>query len=401
VPTAQKGRQGPAHQSSRKSSELSAAGEKHIGGAKNQKAVTKGTWLCQVALLAHWLHRGWLDSTRPSEMLTVLAKPLTEVFAAHPQLIHLVRHYSSCMLQVLAQEHSSNLSDLEIPVEHQSVVAAMPLDARTMLSLGALQVLARKHQWNGHVLQQHGVQELKTEIEAGECDLMVNISEEVLRVVTIVALRLSRCDGKVLTQVGKSTHGVRIGSCQPPGTKVKVGETPQLAVERLVRQKLSALQSNISYGSHSVDTEDRPSRKYGVNSQYFRTLFEGDLSEEDPDSVIVLNRTPEGEADRTSEHEAFVFRDDWVKKASPLFIYAWLTPDEFEYLCGSQGEALLKKWMAELVIDGNGDEEGEAIERDAEDVLSTGGSALASALGKKAPRHPFEDAVEAPSLYKL
>jgi len=221
--------------------------------------------------------------------------------------------------------------------------------------------------WTGRLFKQHGMQELMAEIRAGDCDLVADAENRVLRVVTIVALRLRSVDGLVLTQVGKVVKGVCISSCQPPGTKVKVGEYPKMAVDRLIQQKLTALSSRISVTSHSIDEEDRVSRKYGVNSRYMRTLFEGSLSASEEDYMMVVPRggrlssgwsdptvsrasTISRIIDPTPLYDAFIFRSEWEKKPSTLFVYAWLSQGDFALLSSKKGAAFLQRWLSELTV---------------------------------------------------
>jgi len=337
-----------------------------------EQAVEKGAWISTVALWAHWMHRGWLVATKASELLTVQAEPFLEVLSAHVDVVPLAQTYSNCLLSALEQEPNETLTDLELGITHQSVVAAMPLDMRIQLSEAAMAVLEGKHQWSGRLFQQQGVQELYEEIQSGDCDLMVDAKENVKRVVTIVALRLSRSDGAILTQIGKSTKGVIMSSCQPPGSKIKVGEYPKIAVERLVNQKLTDLGDSIFIESHSVDEEERLSRKYGVSSTYMRTLYQATLKDEPADYMLPLGRVERVSTssapvtkiakgisqvcksksfDPTAQYEAFVFNKDAQKPSGTTFIYAWLSPDDFTFLSSEAGKAQLQNWVGELKME--------------------------------------------------
>jgi len=318
-------------------------------------AATKGAWISEAAILAHWLHRGWLDATQTSELITVQAKPLVGIFASHSELLQFVRAFSQTLLAALEQEPAETLSDLHMLVRHESVVAAMPLDARISLSSAAFEVFMDRNQWSGHVHEPKGVEELKLELENGECDLMVDSLGEVYRSVTIVALRLQRSgngdgDAAVLTQIGKVVNGVWVSHCQPPGTKVKVGESSRMAIQRLIRQKLEAFSGDVHLDSFSVDVEDRPSLKYGLHSKYLRSLFEGDVLEPESGYKLVLHRETEGNVDAPTRFDAFIFRSDWERKAEPLFIYAWLPPEAIDFLESDAGAPLLKQWVDELSL---------------------------------------------------
>jgi len=314
----------------------------------------KGAWISQVALLAHWLHRGWLDASKASELLTIQAQPLVAIFTSHPELIQFVQAYSHALLQALEGELAVNISDIHMHMRHESVLAAMPLDARVSLSSAAFELLCGKNQWSGHVRRSQGVEELQAELKSGECDLMVDSSGEVCRSLTIVALCLQRSgddDAAILVQIGKVIDGRRISKCQPPGTKVKIGENPRMAVERLIGTKLRALSGNVQLDdrvSVNVDEDGRLSLKYGVPSKYLRTLFEGDLSDPASDYMMVLTSRAEDDTGLSTTFEAFVFRSDWERDAEPLFLYAWLPPKTVSFLEGEEGARMLERWVAVL-----------------------------------------------------
>mmetsp|Transcript_1062 Transcript_1062/g.3801 ORF Transcript_1062/g.3801 Transcript_1062/m.3801 type:complete len:910 (+) Transcript_1062:54-2783(+) len=325
--------------------------------AAGMQTVEKGAWLSHVALLAHWLHRGWLDASQASEMLTIQAEPFVVIITSHPDLTQFVWAYSNALLKALEGEPAEDLSDINVHISHESVVAAMPLGARVSLSSAAFEVLCGKNQWSGQLHNSGAARDLQLELESGECDLMVDSSGEVCRSVTIVALRLRRSseeDAPILMQVGKVVHGTQMVKCQPPGTKVKVGENPRTAVERLVSQKLSALSGDIHldrFGTgRSTDEEDRHSMKYGVRSKYLRTVFEAVLSEPESDYKMALACGAQDDAvpSIAFAFEAFVFRRDWEQDAEPLFLYAWLPPKTVSFLEGEEGARMLERWVAVL-----------------------------------------------------
>jgi len=320
-----------------------------------------GDWVSELALWKEWVHRGWLESATPCELLSLQAETFKKVIAGHPDLVPLTQHYSTALLAAIERESPESLTDLSLVVDHASVVAAMPIESRVLMSQAALDVLERKTVWSGHLFQQQGMQELTTEVQAGDCDLVVDKQDRVHRVVCIVAVKLTRHDGCILTQIGKVTKGHTVASCTLPGTKVKVGELPQDAMERLLATKLQVIREGIELGGRSVDEEDRVSKKYGVPSKYRRTLFRANLSQDSSGMGSVIPKAQPVPAepatvpamDLSAEYEAFYFENDLSE--STIFIYAWLRPEDFKVLTrhgsDSPGDALVWAWLGRLFVD--------------------------------------------------
>jgi len=336
----------------------SLSSEEEVGlmdtnNSQTQSKLSHGTWVSEVALFAHWQHRGWLEATTPCEVLIIEAGAFMKVVAGNPDLHQLHLHYSTSLVSALKREPHGTFNDLQLNVAHESVVSAMPVESRVLMSSAAIRVLERRNQWAGRMFQQNGMQELRDEIAAGDCDLLLDTSERVLRVVTIVAVRLEREDGAILTQIGKCIKGQTMASCTLPGTKIRIGEHPQDAVARLLKQKLQAISSGVTLGSRSVDCEERVSKKLGLHSRYSRTLFQAELSEGSEHSGRALQRqaqsflseTPNS-GNATLGYEAFVFQHEWNK--DNIFIYTWLQPQDFDTLTIHSGDPLIQKWVAEL-----------------------------------------------------
>lgn len=360
--------------------------------------VDAGCWISVHALWVHWLHRGWLEASTSCEILTVKAEPFIELcIGSHPELIKLSQDYSSAVFEALKRESRAELSDIHTPVDHFCVLSAMPLESRIQLSWAAMTILQHKVQWSGKLFHPDGLKELENEVEAGDCDLVLEPDESIFRLVTIAALRLERDDGRILTQIGKCIKGQTVVSCTLPGTKLHVGELPGDAVRRLLNNKLRAFTDEVTLSSRIVDTQEKVSKKYGVPSRYMRTLFNAHIL--DPttaaDGIVVIPRlagserslkgdsSPDGAAstattgartapslssmrsglgnalsnlsiaatppdtDHAQLFEAFVFRHE-MEAASTCFIYAWLPQQDYEALTGSGGDEPAHKWVMSL-----------------------------------------------------
>jgi len=63
--------------------------------------LSKGHWVSEMALWTHWVHRGWLEVTTPSELLTVQADAFMKVMSGHQDLAELLRDYSKSLLALV------------------------------------------------------------------------------------------------------------------------------------------------------------------------------------------------------------------------------------------------------------------------------------------------------------
>jgi len=339
--------------------------------APELKQVAEASWVCTFALWVHWLHRGWLEVSGHCELLTVQVEVFVRLLCSYPDLRQITQDYSSAVFDALRGELPGELTDVHSNVTHMSILPTLPVDTRAGISSSAITVLERR-QWAGRLFIQDGLEELKAEIDRGECDLVLEANDEVFRLTTIAALRIERSDC-ILLQLGKCHKGQTIPSCVLPGTKLQPGETPQEAAKRILRRKLEPWKDQVLLRGRSFDVQERVSRKYGVPSRYMRSLFSAQMvaDGDDQDATLAVDRRSVGIATRTSlgsassvsdpfhvgrqfqslhDYEAFVFRHE-LARPSPVFIYAWVKPQDVDRLTGKDGDWLVQKWLSELNLD--------------------------------------------------
>merc|ERR1712113_1196317 len=76
-----------------------------------------------------------------------------------------------------------------------------------------------------------------------------------------------------------------------PGTKVKGGESPHLALQRLLDKEFASLSAHVVIDKLEVVSEDRPSHEFGIETRYVRFIFNATLSTEFEPLVITVGRT--------------------------------------------------------------------------------------------------------------
>jgi hypothetical protein len=241
-----------------------------------------------------------------------------------------------------------------------------------------------------------GFEKLWEEVNRGKSVVMVNSKGEVERVVSVVALRIQRDDGRFLVQLGKQDQDsdVVVPSCQMPGGKQERNELTGDTVRRILRQKLEPLATAAGEVLKSDrQVEWKQSKEYKVPTKYYRTVCTTRLRHTPDDLRKVpmahqptsVRRSVPGRASFTSVQSKIsrtsIRSSELILEMSTLELailsqavyaipadrqvafYSWLTPGEFEILSkGPNGEALLLTWLQALHPDGV-DEDGSQMSR--------------------------------------
>merc|ERR1711933_53697 len=66
--------------------------------------------------------------------------------------------------------------------------------------------------------------------------------------------------------------------CMLPGTKVKGGESPHLALQRLLDKEFANFSVHVVIDGLEVVSENRPSHDYGIETRYVRFIFNATLN---------------------------------------------------------------------------------------------------------------------------
>mmetsp|Transcript_85494 Transcript_85494/g.250272 ORF Transcript_85494/g.250272 Transcript_85494/m.250272 type:complete len:972 (+) Transcript_85494:77-2992(+) len=354
--------------------------------------VSCGQWISEITLWSEWKHQGWLDAATNAEVLTISPEGLLKVLARHPATAMLARDYSSAIMLAVQNSPPDSMTDLRLPLDHEIILPFMPPESRAWMSQGALDLM--KQTWS--FFRSRGMQELMDEVKGGKCDLVVDPGGNVTRCVSRVALRLLRTgDGRLLGQVGKCVKGRVEAECMLPGTKVRGGELPNEALQRLLRDKLVRL-STCVFTTHQVYSLDESvDSDYGLQTRYQRTTYHAELSSTstypehsqqlrsrvqllDTASVrssVVKEGVSVGGRERKrwsvamrgsaratrirsmpsvfAGLEAFALPDE--AHGDGFLICSWLTPEDFEWFSvGGGGEAFLKEWVSYLDVEAMG-----------------------------------------------
>jgi len=230
--------------------------------------------------------------------------------------------------------------------------------ARVTMSVAGLNILGRR-------VFKRNLEALTQEILDGKCNLIVENDDKeksVLRVVAVVALRVTNASGQVLAQIGKWKQGTLEPGCTLPGTKIMAGQFPKDALDHFMRVKMSPLKGHVVAGVHEIKVEKKSSPKYGVKSKYIRTIFHAEV---DPEVTISHGE----DAISVGKKHSRIFNimsGTQVSFENPLVeggfavadaadstdvtLYCWMDQDLFSQLLSDSQEAtsLCAKWLGEL-----------------------------------------------------
>merc|ERR1712048_40239 len=115
--------------------------------------------------------------------------------------------------------------------------------------------------------------------------------------VVVLRLYLEGNDERLLVQVGTWSAMNQDKEAKPlfalPSTKVKGGESPHSALQRLLATDCESLAAHIQTDSVEVVSDRRPSDKYGVETSNLRFIFHARLNVDFKALVVLLSDAPE------------------------------------------------------------------------------------------------------------
>lgn len=356
-------------------------------GSASQVAVTSGQWVFEIALWARWRPQGNLEAATACELLKLTFEGFFRALADHLEVIGLVRHYSLALCETLQKEGHTFHLDLGIKVDCDCILVVAPAHIREMLSARPLKTL-RKVTGGlslGSLFQKarKSLEDLRLEVQRGECLLVQDASGKILRVVHVVVLHIQRWDGLVCVRLAKWQNGRGVPALALPGAKVQGEDYPDKAVQQIVEAEFSEMGGALAFGSRQVVVEQRGSESYGLETKYIRRVYKGFVAPHDGSIAGArgqhdegLNEVGSGQAVHeplddgyelfpkpTGKKHSFERRTQrdrqdpitWEAFAVPMrptdgvaTIYAWLRAQDFTMLQADQQRAdeVITEWLA-------------------------------------------------------
>jgi len=209
---------------------------------------------------------------------------------------------------------------------------------------------------------------LEAEVRKKLCTVVHIGVGQVLRVVSLIAVRLERLDGLVLVKLAKWNGQTAEPDCALPGRKYEQGLTPQECLQSLLSGKLACFTGgdvNVLYTERVVQSKE--SKDFGVATKYIKTVVVAQLDDhdrQDPrDPAIEIssrNRTSGSDRATTRNTQRQTYFDPMgdrpvyflpnEDKSGKGTFYAYIKYDELEFFNSSEGERPLSDWVARLDV---------------------------------------------------
>lgn len=232
---------------------------------------------CEAALWCKWKHVGELTASVGCELLAIAPTGLCKCLDQDAVVKHIVLQYGRnfhARLTGLLLPDGEQPNDLFVPfTEFDSILLSLPLKCRQFIG-GAALYNARHSKGRGW---KELADEMAFEVREGKCCIMLNWKGEVERIVSIIVLRLSRQDGRVLAQLGKWDGACAQASCELPGKKQMEGESPTQTLDRLLFGAFAPLRDAMTCTSAKQDVTRKESERMQVKTKYLRTLNHAEL----------------------------------------------------------------------------------------------------------------------------
>mmetsp|Transcript_18167 Transcript_18167/g.40637 ORF Transcript_18167/g.40637 Transcript_18167/m.40637 type:complete len:612 (+) Transcript_18167:3-1838(+) len=350
------------------------------------KPVDQGTWMSHAALWSEWIHTGTAEAGTKCSVIAIHAEPIAMVCVTHRVIHRLTNEYARHFCARLATSKPPLAdwpSDLHVPfTDFPDITMSMDEDVREIIGKTALEKLTKQ----GHRLRTRDVQKrlkkLKDEVATGVSVVTLSNHNEVVRVVSIIAICVQDDAGRVFTQVGKPSpvkHGHEKSMtttssvepdpafglrgitmvCQLPGMKQ---ESPDMQVDlkNLLETKLAPFAERVRIISTERFTTERDAKDYALRTRYLRNVITMSIMEDVSVPVCELD-LPDGSETfgcRESlggENEALlqdlqklqvhVIDDDGQQS-----LFVWLQPDQLARLSSAEGEEVLWEWSRTVTI---------------------------------------------------
>lgn len=338
--------------------------------------VNQDRFFCEAALWSKWKHVGELTATTGCELLLIgsegLFKCLDEDIAVKYVVVQYGRIFHSRLVAspLLAAEQGVN--DLSVAfTEFDAMVPSLPLKCKQLIGAAAVCVAKQRRSWKARQVR---------EVRAGRCCLMVNWDGEVERIKSIILLRLSRQDGRILVQLGDWSEGAVQVHCKLPGTTQEEGETPTQAFARLFQGALTPFAGSFDCTGQEAGVIWQESKRMQVITKYLKTVNHAELTREV--ATLALEATElsrpvhmnvrhsmmsmgsvfsTGTTTWASTGSHATARSSDIDFDSSMFalanatgeitIVSWLRPQDFAFLTSPAGETSLQGLMESVTVE--------------------------------------------------
>jgi len=195
----------------------------------------------------------------------------------------------------------------------------------------------------------------------------------VTRVVQVAAMNIfsPNIDDRLFVKLGSIQNGQIFATCELPGTKVKAGERLQDALHRFIFTELphAFRQNGILESAVGPETDIlmQKSKKHLISSSYVRRTVSLTINWDQTGPVCARRHTRrtfrslarfgtflfEKQTSHTRSQtlfESLTIYPVWDETAEHVYLYAWVTEEEFRVLKASRASGALQGWLSNLSV---------------------------------------------------
>eukprot|EP00429_Kryptoperidinium_foliaceum_P001059 CAMPEP_0176007562 /NCGR_PEP_ID=MMETSP0120_2-20121206/3297_1 /TAXON_ID=160619 /ORGANISM="Kryptoperidinium foliaceum, Strain CCMP 1326" /LENGTH=736 /DNA_ID=CAMNT_0017340327 /DNA_START=1 /DNA_END=2211 /DNA_ORIENTATION=+ len=227
--------------------------------------ITPGQWLAEATLWVEWTHVGRAEARDTCQVLSIDSEALAACLRMN------------CHVWEVAIEYGMRF--------HERVTMAVPPQAAVAIGLrGANDKLMRHRRVHGPAdtaddrrrrraqRRFQALDKLREEVRASRSVVAMAGNDEIVRVVSLVALRATRANGDVFMQVGRwSGEDIEV-IYRLPGMKQEAGEHMSETLDRLLETRLSCLIGTFELQEMQQQIEEKESKDFGIHTRYLRLL---------------------------------------------------------------------------------------------------------------------------------
>jgi len=255
-------------------------------GNEQEESVSESMWMAEAGLWVEWQHTGAADSGMgPAEVFEITIAEFLKAMQSHPLINKITadygRQFHRHLTRAVPPLHSLP-SDTKVPgCDPINLVLAMGRDSRVQLSSA---ILENTRQTRFDAARFWGeVKELRAEVSDGHSVLLLTEAEEVVRVQSMVVLKIHVDARAVLVELGRAHKGIVTVTGQLPQCKKAMGEMLDDTLDRMLREDLSPFRPYFKFeGSYREPLEADMKTTWGVANVVAQTVcvghFEEDLS---------------------------------------------------------------------------------------------------------------------------
>jgi len=219
----------------------------HAVHNKGEVVLSKGAWVIEMTLWAHWITVGASTACTWTELVSVRADAISQLLWIPGLVRQVTIEYRAIYHSriVISGKHPSDMpTDVSVPfTDLRDIVHAMHFETRNSIAKGVLGHEASKSNWLwlSSMSMNYALEE---EMASGASPFFLLPAAEgngIEKVSLLVTLRMENPDGQILAQIGRhDVSGIR-PTCQLPSLKQDNDENPRDAVLRLMKCRLMGI----------------------------------------------------------------------------------------------------------------------------------------------------------------